>query len=113
MEDANETTEESLSKEELAAFPLVEVWWYDHEGNGGPGWEEITEQLKWAAEPVVVAKTVGYMIYECETHIVTIDTIMEGGQCGTANKIVKNDIIKERVLDYGRSPIEQTEGSAD
>lgn len=90
-------------------YPIVEVQWFDHESNGGPGWEELTEQLKWAAEPPAVATSVGYLIYSCPSYIVIADTIMMNEQCGCANKLLRSSIISERALDEGRPTINRTE----
>lgn len=92
-------------------YPIVEVYWLDHESNGGPGWEDLEEQLEWAARKPALGHSVGYKIYECSTHIVIVDTIMMEEQSGCANKIVKTDIIQERILLNGRPKTDPTEGS--
>ena len=92
-------------------FPIVEVWWLDHESNGGPGWEDLADQMEWAAKKPALGHSVGYKIFDCPSHIVIVDTIMMGEQTGCANKIVKTDIVQERVLADGRPTIEESERS--
>ena len=92
-------------------YPIVEVWWLDHESNGGPGWEDLEEQLEWAMREPALGHSVGYKIFECASHIVIVDTIMMEEQSGTANKIVRSDILQERILLNGRPKNEGTEGA--
>ena len=94
-------------------YPIVEVYWLDHESNGGPGWEELEDQLEWAKAAPALGHSVGYLIYSCDTHIVIADTIMMESQTGCANKIVRTDIIQERLLLNGRPKTQQAEGHPD
>ena len=93
-------------------YKLTLVHWLDHETNGGPGWESLEEQIEWAQEPVAVGRTVGWVIYECDTYLVLVDTFMDGGSVGAAHKIVKGDIIFRKELDDGRTTV-RTPGLAD
>lgn len=86
---------------DYSSFPIMQVWWLDHESMGGPGWQTISEVLEWAEEAPAVGVSVGYLVYEDDDKIVLVDVIMDGVLCGTANKILRQDIIKERILVNG------------
>ena len=59
----------------------------------------LEEQLS-GSEPVAIDHTVGWVIYECDTYLVLVDT-MDGGSVGAAHKIVKGDIIFRKEFDDG------------
>lgn len=85
-------------------FPIVQVWWLDHESMGGPDWQPIDEVLEWAEQDAAVGVSVGYLVYSDDNKIVLVDVIMDGHACGCANKILRQDIIKERILINGTGP---------
>lgn len=82
-------------------FDIVQVWWLDHETMGGPDWQSIEEVLEWAEEDPAVGVSVGYLVYSDDDKIILVDVIMDGHSCGCANKILRQDIIEERILVHG------------
>ena len=56
-------------------YKVVRVSWYDAEEIGEVGWNSLSCQKKLAKKPPPRMESVGFLVYECQTHISLLSTI--------------------------------------
>jgi hypothetical protein len=56
-------------------YKIVKVSWYDAEEIGEVGWNSLSCQKKTAKKPPPRMESVGFLVYECETHVSLLSTI--------------------------------------
>jgi|TARA_R100000458_G_C8274279_1_gene249215 hypothetical protein len=67
---------------------IVQISWVDAETFGDTGWQDLEEANKKSKEASPLMKTIGFVLYECESHIALTDSIGEK-ECGHVTKIPK------------------------
>lgn len=82
------------------SMKLEMVTWYDHE-HGDTGWATRKETKKWAKSNPPTFKSVGWLIYENDSHVVLVGTIDVDTTSGGI-KILKSAIITRWGLNYGK-----------
>jgi hypothetical protein len=60
-------------------YPLVEVVWRDAEEYGEVGWNDFEDVLKFAEEPCTIVRSIGYLLYESESHISLLRSMHSAG----------------------------------
>ena len=76
---------------EPSEFQLAECVWEDAEEIGDIGWNDLEELLEAAEEPCPTMHTVGYVIYEGDSHISIVSTIGPE-ECSRIEKIPRSFI---------------------
>jgi hypothetical protein len=71
---------------ETNVTPIAEVVWIDAIEIGDIGWNDLKDIIKEARKPCPTMRSVGYVIYHCDTHISLLSTI-GGEECSRLEKI--------------------------
>jgi hypothetical protein len=74
---------------------IVKVIWIDAQSIGDCNWQDYNEIKELAKESPPIMQSVGFLIYESDTHLSIVDSIEED-VCGHLTKIPKA-MIQERV----------------
>ncbi len=67
-------------------YDIVRVTWTDAEELGETGWNNLKGQLKSARRPCPTIVTVGFLVYQDDTHVSVISSLGPD-ICGTVEKI--------------------------
>jgi len=67
-------------------YPIVEVCWVDAEEHGDVGWNDMKDQMAHAKRPPPTMNSVGYLVYQSESHLALLSTIGDK-ECSTLEKI--------------------------
>jgi len=67
-------------------YDIVRVTWTDAEELGESGWNNLKVQLKSARRPCPTIVTVGFLVYQDDTHVSVISSLGPD-ICGTVEKI--------------------------
>ena len=78
-------------------YALVEVLWIDAEEVGEIGWNNSEDMLEEASKPCPLVHSIGYLVFDSESHISLIRAFFDGG-CSSVEKIPKRFIEDLRVL---------------
>ena len=68
------TPKKAIAPAAHKTYRIVEVTWVDAEEVGEVGWNDLKSQLKSAKKPCPTMRSVGYVLYQGETHISLIST---------------------------------------
>lgn len=84
------TSQESWTPD--TSFPeIVEIWWYDAETCGGPGWVEKDTAVDYIHSELPIIKSVGFLCAITDTHYSITDNV-GSDQIGGVTKIPKGMI---------------------
>tara|TARA_R100000655_G_scaffold71369_2_gene109754 strand:+ start:10159 stop:10401 length:243 start_codon:yes stop_codon:yes gene_type:complete len=77
---------------------VVKINWIDAQSIGDCNWQDYSEIKELAKESPPIMQSVGFLIYECETHVSIVDSI-EKDVCGHLTKIPIAMILERVDLD--------------
>ena len=78
-------------------YRLVEVVWVDAEEYGEIGWNDIRSMKRYAKKPCPEIRSVGYVLYQNETHISLASSVGDK-ECSSLEKIPSEFVKSIKVL---------------
>ena len=81
---------------------IVEVIWTDAEEYGDPGWNELSDMIRYSKKPCPIMQSVGFLIHKDDDHVSLISTLGPS-VCGKVEKIPTGWILKEKSIRKGIS----------
>lgn len=85
---------------------IVEVIWTDAEEYGDPGWNELSDMLRYCKEPCPIMSSVGFLLMSDNTQIAIASTLGPG-LSGRVEKIPRGWIVRETIIRPGVSLTER------
>jgi len=83
-------------------YPVVEVFWKDHYSLGDEWYDDLKDQ------PVRILSAVGYLVEEDEDYYyIACNFDFGSGQFSSGTAVLKNCIVKRRVLSRGKFDYDQ------